>query len=118
MSGEVKVTGTARKVRSSSVSGQVDLALTDCRDIRVNTMSGPIRLDLDDTLTNLEIDTTSSETRLTLPKDASCTIHLDAMSGKLYLNDEAVGAKELTLGAGSASYDVDSMSGSVYVYTK
>ena len=40
------------------------------------------------------------------------------MSGKLYLNDEAVASKEITLGDGAASYDIDSMSGSVYVVTK
>lgn len=118
VSGDVKVTGKVEKVKSSSVSGDIDLALEDCRDIRLNTMSGVMTLDLSSTPRDLNIDSTSGKTRLTLPKDASCVIHLDAMSGKLYLNDEAVSSKELTLGGGDASFDIDSMSGSVYVYTK
>ena len=118
VSGDVKVTGAVKKVKASSVSGEVDLALMACKEIKISTMSGPITLDLADAPKDLDIDTTSGKTRLTLPKDASCRIDLDAMSGKLYLNDEAVGAKELTLGDGAADYTVDSMSASVYVYTK
>ena len=40
------------------------------------------------------------------------------MSGKLFLNDTTVGAKQLTLGDGDALFDIDTMSGNVYVYTK
>ena len=118
VSGDVKVMGTAKKVKASSVSGEVDLSLTACKEIRISTMSGSITLDLLDAPKDLSINTTSGKTRLTLPKDVSCRIDLDAMSGKLYLNDEAVSSKELTLGDGSADYTVDAMSGSVYVYTK
>ena len=118
VSGDVKVTGTVKKVKASSVSGEIDLALADSKELKLSTMSGPITLDLAAAPKSLSIDTTSGKTRLTLPKDASCTIHLDAMSGKLYLNDEAISSKELTLGDGTASYTIDSMSGSVYVITK
>ena len=118
VSGQVKVTGVAKKVKASSVSGEISLALTDSKELKISTMSGPIILDLATAPKSLDIDTTSGKTRLTLPKDVSCTISLDAMSGKLYLNDEAIASKELTLGDGSAAYDVDSMSGSVYVFTK
>lgn len=118
VSGEIRVSGTAKKVKASSVSGAMELTLLTCRDIRVNTMSGPVTMTLTEAPRELNVDTTSGEIWLALPTDASCTIHLDAMSGKLYLNDEAISSKEITLGDGSAAYDVDSMSGSVYVFTK
>ena len=119
VSGKVKVVGTTvKKVRSSTVSGPIEFTVDDCKNVRVNTMSGPIVLDLARTPKELKVDTTSGEVRLTLPKDASCTIDLDAMSGKLYMNDEAVASKQITLGEGDASFDIDSMSGSVYVFTK
>ncbi len=118
VSGSAKVTGSVKKVKSSSVSGAFELTLEDCREIRLSTMSGAVTLDLKTAPKELKIETTSGKTRLTLPQDAACVIDLDAMSGKLYLNDEAVSAKTLTLGDGGPSYDIDSMSGSVYVYTK
>ena len=118
VSGTIKVSGSAKKVKASSVSGEVDLTLAYPKEIKISTMSGPITLDLAAAPKDLDIDTTSGKTRLTLPQDASCTITLDAMSGKLYLNDEVVSSKEITLGNGAASYDIDSMSGSVYVITK
>lgn len=118
VSGEAKVTGKVQKVKSSSVSGAFDFALEDCRDIRLSTMSGAMTLDLNTTPRELKISTTSGKTRLTLPQDAACVISLDATSGKLYLNEEAVTGKKLTLGDGGPSFDIDSLSGSVYVYTK
>ena len=118
VSGEVKVTGSVKKVKSSSVSGPFELTLDDCRDIRLNTMSGAMTLDLKTAPKDLRIDTTSGKIRLTLSQDASCTIGLDAVSGRLYLNEEAVSGKQITLGDGEAAYDIDSTSGSVYVYTK
>lgn len=118
VSGEVKVIGAVKKVKASSVSGQISLALTDSKELKINTTSGLITLDLAAAPKSLDINTTSGKTRLSLPADASCTIRLDAMSGKLYLNDEAVAAKQVTLGDGAVSYDIDSMSGSVYVITK
>ena len=118
VSGEVKVSGSVTKVKSSSVSGPFELTLNDCKDIRLSTVSGAMTLDLGITPQELRIDTTSGKTRLTLPQDAACAIRLEAVSGKLYLNEEAVTGKQLTLGDGGPSFDIDSMSGSVYVYTK
>ena len=118
VSGEVKVSGSVTKVKSSSVSGPFELTLNDCKDIRLSTVSGAMTLDLGITPQELRIDTTSGKTRLTLPRDAACAIRLEAVSGKLYLNEEAVTGKQLTLGDGGPSFDIDSMSGSVYVYTK
>ena len=118
VSGEVKVSGSVTKVKSSSVSGPFELTLNDCKDIRLSTVSGAMTLDLGITPQGLRIDTTSGKTRLTLPQDAACAIRLEAVSGKLYLNEEAVTGKQLTLGDGGPSFDIDSMSGSVYVYTK
>lgn len=118
VSARLSVTGDAKKVKTSSVSGAVELTLDSCKEVRVNTMSGSVTLDFAQAPKSLQVDTTSGKTDLTLPKDASCTIDLDAMSGKLYLNDEAVSSKKITLGDGDASYDIDAMSGSVYVHTK
>ncbi len=119
VSGSAKLVGTTvRKVKSSTVSGSVEFSVDDCREIRVNTMSGPITLNFAKTPKDLQVDTTSGEVRLTLPKDASCTIKLDAMSGKLYMNDEPIGSRQITLGEGETQFDIDSMSGSVFVFTK
>ena len=118
VSARLSVTGDAKKVKTSSVSGAVELTLDSCKEVRVNTMSGSVTLDFAQAPKSLQVDTTSGKTDLTLPKDASCTIDLDAMSGKLYLNDEAVSSRKITLGDGDASYDIDAMSGSVYVHTK
>lgn len=112
------VVGTVRKVKISSVSGEIQLHLEDCRELKLNTMSGRIQLGLSRTPKELSIDTTSGTTTIDLPLDASCTIKLDAMSGKLYLNEEAVPSKQLVLGDGAAEFDIDSMSGSVYINTK
>ncbi len=118
VSGKINVAGHMKKVKSSSVSGPMECDLDSCRDIRANTVSGNVSLVLRETPEALKIGTTSGEVRIALPTDASCTIHLDAMSGKLYLNDDAVGAKQLTLGEGSSAFDIDSMSGNVYIRTK
>ena len=118
VSGEAQFSGEAHKIKGSSVSGKFDFTLKVCREIKISTMSGDITLALAGTPREVQIDTTSGTTRLTLPKDASCTIDIDSMSGKLYLNDETVSGKHLSLGDGTADYDFDTMSGSVYVYTK
>ena len=118
VSGKGKITGAVRKVKSSSVSGEIDLTLTTCSEIKISTMSGDVTLALSATPKELQIDTTSGKTRLALPRDASCTIDLDTMSGKLYLNDAAVSNKKITLGDGSVVFDIDSMSGSVWVDAK
>ena len=89
-----------------------------CKEIRANSVSGEIALILTKTPKTLKVDTTSGEVRIALPSDASCAIHMDTMSGKLYLNDEALGAKQLTLGEGTTEFDIDTMSGNVYIRTK
>ena len=118
VSGRINVSGAARKVKVSSVSGPIECNMDECRDVRANTVSGQVTFVLRSTPKELKVDTTSGEVRLALPTDASCAIELDAMSGKLFLNDTAVGAKQLTLGDGDALFDIDTMSGNVYVYTK
>lgn len=118
VSGQMNAEGVANKVKVSSVSGTLALTLDGCDEVKASTVSGPVILTLSATPRKLEVDTTSGETRLTLPQDASCTVLLDSMSGKLFLNGEAVGAKQVTLGAGEAAFDIDSMSGSVFLYTK
>ena len=118
VSGRINVSGSARKVKVSSVSGPIECNMDECRDIRANTVSGQVTFVLRSTPKELKVYTTSGEVRLALPTEASCAIELDAMSGKLFLNDTAVGAKQLTLGDGDALFDIDTMSGNVYVYTK
>ena len=118
VSGRINVSGTSRKVKVSSVSGPIECNMDECRDVRANTVSGQVTFVLRSTPKELKVDTTSGEVRLALPTDASCAIELDAMSGKLFLNDTAVGVKQLTLGDGDALFDIDTMSGNVYVYTK
>ncbi len=118
VSGLASLTGTARKVKTSSVSGSIQLWLDDSREVRVNTMSGSVSIDFVTVPKELQVDTTSGNASISLPKDASCNIKLDAMSGKLYLNEEPVGSRQITLGEGAANIDIDSMSGSVYIITK
>ena len=118
VSGKINVAGDMKKVKTSSVSGSIAYDLDSCRDIRANTVSGMVLLALRETPHELTIDTTSGEVTIALPTDASCTINLDTMSGKLYLNDTAIGDKRLTLGEGSAEFDINSMSGNVYIRTK
>ncbi len=114
----LSMTGAAKKVKSSSVSGSVQLWLDDSREVRVNTMSGHVALTFYTMPKELQVDTTSGLTTIDLPKDASCTVKLDSMSGKLLLNMEEVGSKQLTLGEGTAQFDIDSMSGDVWVLMK
>ncbi len=118
VSGKINVAGDMKKVKTSSVSGSMAYDLDSCRDIRANTVSGMVLLALRETPHELKIDTTSGEVNIALPTDASCTINLDTMSGKLYLNDTAIGDKRLTLGEGSAEFDINSMSGNVCIRTK
>ena len=118
VSGKIDVAGDMKKIKVSSVSGPMECNVDGCKDIRANTVSGEITLVLTKAPKTLKIDTTSGEVRISLPTDVSCTIQMDAMSGKLYLNDEAVGGKQLTLGEGAADFDIDSMSGNVYIRTK
>ena len=118
VSGKINVAGDMKKVKTSSVSGSMAYDLDSCRDIRANTVSGMVLLALRETPHELKIDTTSGEVNIALPTDASCTINLDTMSGKLYLNDTAIADKRLTLGEGSAEFDINSMSGNVCIRTK
>lgn len=118
VSGKIKVNGDVKKIKTSSVSGPIECNLNGCKEIRANSVSGEVALILTKTPKTLKVDTTSGEVRIALPSDASCAIHMDTMSGKLYLNDEAVGAKQLTLGEGTAEFDIDTMSGNVFIRTK
>ena len=118
VSGKIKVNGDAKKIKTSSVSGPIECNLDGCKEIRANSVSGEVALILTKTPKTLKVDTTSGEVQIALPSDASCAIHMDTMSGKLYLNDEAVGAKQLTFGEGTAEFDIDTMSGNVYIRTK
>ena len=118
VSGKIKVNGDVKKIKTSSVSGPIECNLDGCKEIRANSVSGEIALILTKTPKTLKVDTTSGEVRIALPSDASCAIHMDTMSGKLYLNDEALGAKQLTLGEGTTEFDIDTMSGNVYIRTK
>ena len=118
VSGKIKVNGDVKKIKTSSVSGPIECNLDGCKEIRANSVSGEVALILTKTPKTLKVDTTSGEVRIALPSDASCAIHMDTMSGKLYLNDEAVGAKQLTLGEGTAEFDIDTMSGNVFIRTK
>ena len=118
ISAPTNITAAARKVKASSVSGRMDLALENGSDVGVSTVSGPVALSFDKTPRKINVDTTSGRIDLKLPADASCAIELDTVSGKLYLNEEAVGSKQLTFGEGAAEFEVDSISGSVYVTVK
>ncbi len=117
VSGIVKVSGCVKSIKLFSFSGSIACNVDDCKSILASTISGPVDLVLPKTPKELNIGTTSGEIRIALPTDASCLIQLNAMSGKLYLNNEAVGSKQLTLGDGAADFDIDSMSGSVYIRT-
>ena len=114
----LSMTGTVHKVKASSVSGSVQLWLDDNKEVRVNTMSGHVALTFYTMPKDVQVDTTSSLTSICLPKDASCTVDLDSMSGKLLLNMEEVDSKQLILGAGEAQFDIDSMSGDVWIQIK
>ena len=116
VSGQMSVHGSIQKVKASSVSGSVQLFLQDSREIQVSTMSGMVALMLDSTPEDAQISTTSADVELVLPKDASCQIRLDSLSGKLYHDKEAVSARELILGDGAGRFSIDSLSGNVWVY--
>ena len=118
VSGMMKVSGSVKKIKVSSVSGPLECNADACNDIRANTLSGTVDFILDKTPDKMSVDTSSGDIRIALPTDTSCSIQMDTMSGKLYLNGEAVGAKQLTLGEGEAQFDIDSMSGSVFIRTK
>ena len=118
VSGLISVDGRVGKLKASSVSGSIQLYMNDSKEVRVNTMSGQVSMLFDKTPKTVQVDTPSGDTEIALPQDASCTIQLDAMSGKLFLNEEAVGSKQITLGEGEASFDIDSMSGSVHIHTR
>lgn len=118
VSGKTTVSGSVQTLKASTVSGSVTLDPLTCGRIKVNTMSGAITMTLTQTPRELQVDTTSGKTQIALPTDAACSIQLDSMSGKLYLNGEVVSTRQITLGEGGPSFDIDSMSGSVYVITK
>ena len=118
VSGMMKVSGSVKKIKVSSVSGPLECNADACNDIRANTLSGTVDFILVKTPDKMSVDTSSGDIRIALPTDTSCSIQMDTMSGKLYLNGEAVGAKQLTLGEGEAQFDIDSMSGSVFIRTK
>ena len=114
----VHVVGAVKKVKAQSVSGRIQLFLEECREVRVSTVSGAVAIDLSDTPKELKVDTTSADVSISLPQDADCVIHLDSVSGKLYLNETAASGKEIILGDGTADLDMNTMSGNVRVYTK
>ena len=111
----LSMTGTVGKVKTSSVSGSVQLRLNESKEVRVNTMSGHVALTFYEMPMEVHVDTTSALTSIYLPKDASCTVNLDSMSGKLLQNMQEVGSKQLILGDGEAHIDIDSMSGDVWI---
>jgi DUF4097 and DUF4098 domain-containing protein YvlB len=112
------LTGTVRKAKASSVSGSIQLYLDECKEVNISTMSGSVALSFAKVPQELRVDTTSGDTDISLSKDASCTIQLDSVSGKLLLNMEDVPSKQIVLGDGEAKFTIDSMSGEVWVHTK
>ena len=115
VSGLASLTGTAPKIKASSVSGSVQLWLNESKEVRVNTMSGHVALTFYEMPKEVHVDTTSALTSIYLPKDASCTVNLDSMSGTLLQNMQEVGSKQLILAEGEAQFDIDSMSGDVWI---
>jgi|GEM_PF-274070 len=112
------LTGTVKKAKASSVSGSIQLYLDDCREVNISTMSGSVTLSFAKVPKELRVDTASGDADISLSKDASCTVKLDSMSGKLLLNMENVPSKQIVLGDGEAKFDIDSMSGEVWIHTK
>lgn len=118
VSGLMSVQGKIQKVKASSVSGSLQLFLEESKEIRTNTMSGNVTLEFSKAPQKLRVDTASGLTSITLPQEPSCAIRLDSLSGRLLLNMEEVPSKKIILGDGEAEFDIDSVSGDVWVHVK
>lgn len=72
----------ADNLRMDTVSGDISYSGT-AREVRTDTVSGGCQLELDKTVRKIRLDTVSGDLELTLPEDLGCRVELDAVSGKV-----------------------------------
>lgn len=83
VSGRCEITNSrADTLRLNTVSGEVSYSGT-ARDVRLDTVSGDCRLELDETARKIRLDSVSGDLELKLPENLGCRVEHEAVSGKL-----------------------------------
>lgn len=116
-SGDVRYEGTAGSAEANTVSGGVKLS-GSCGSVEANTISGDLEFRSAVCPKRLSFNTTSGEAELSLPADSSFTLSMSSVSGDFDCGFPSVKKNgKYTVGNGSASFDVNSVSGDVKIKT-
>lgn len=119
VSGNLAFTGcTTDNLDCDGVSGRLSYIGSISGSIDVDTVSGDSNIETDVTPNEIESDSTSAKFTLRLPADASFTAAADSVSGSFICDFATVkkGGKYIC-GGGISSYNFDSTSGDVEIYS-
>jgi DUF4097 and DUF4098 domain-containing protein YvlB len=102
-----------------TVSGEITLADSAARRVRVRTISGAITCDLDNPAdSDIRLDTTSGEITVRVREDSDLDVELHAISGRVTsafgeLPSTASNSLRGALGAGTGRLSVNAVSGTI-----
>lgn len=114
-SGDVRYEGTVTSAEANTVSGGVEL-FGSCGSADANTISGDLGLSSAVCPKKLSFNTTSGEAKLKLPADSGFTLSMSSVSGDFNCNFPTVRQdSKYVAGDGSASFEVNSVSGDVQI---
>lgn len=115
VSGDLNAALTAASAEFNTVSGDIDYR-GDCEKFEVNSISGDLRLSSSSCPKNLSFNTTSGEAKLELPADSGFTLSMSSVSGDFNCDFPTLrqGGRYVS-GDGSASFEINSVSGDVQI---
>ena len=121
VSGNLEARGLDGEIAFSSVTGGLTLASSSVRQLDAKTVSGQVTADIDvPDGSDLRVSTVSGEVAVRLPGCASVQVNLKSSSGRVHCTFDGMRSSDGrpasvtgTLGSGSASLSVASMSGDV-----
>lgn len=118
LSGELETdfTQPLEEFSGNSTSGTFRISAPAVKNFSFNSISGPVRLDLEEAPKALNIQTTSGDIELALPEDAAFTLDYDATSGDISSDlPYTMESGRYIFGDGTGEYVIGAISGDVRI---
>lgn len=114
---EISLEDAARDIEIDTTSGKVRVSAVRVNSFKVDTTSGAVELSFSAAPPKGEIDTVSGRVTLKLPDMKGFTLDFETVSGKLEsdFHVKTNGDHEYVYGNGECCYDVETVSGSLYI---
>lgn len=117
-SGSVHVNGDVRVLTAGTVSGSIHVS-GSCENMKCETVSGSIHVDSDKPLTGKnKADTVSGSVHITVPEESGLSFEWDSVSGSVnnaFYSGKCKKSGSQIIGDGSASLNVETVSGSIHL---